>query len=217
MAKRKRAPARRGCTILRPPVQTAQQTRSARSRRPTYTPELLAQARYDFEHTDRPKRASRSISGWRDPHSGILQEAKAGSVLCRRHAACHLPCGCGARSKSLRPRRKRPLDPVENLQSAMPAVGDTVERLYRAVLAELAVENLRAQLKREPQGTQDAERTVRTLSSLTETLQKLQRLKSAVPNTGSQDDDLPADIDEFCKELARRIEAFVPNHWRRRC
>ena len=53
--------------------------------------------------------------------------------------------------------------PVENLQSAMPAVGDTVERLYRAVLAELAVENLRAQLKREPQGTQDAERTVRTL------------------------------------------------------
>lgn len=110
MAKRKRAPARRGCTILRPPVQTAQQTRSARSRRPTYTPELLAQARYDFEHTDRPKRASRSISGWRDPHSGILQEAKAGSVLCRRHAACHLPCGCGARSKSLRPRRKRPLD-----------------------------------------------------------------------------------------------------------
>lgn len=101
--------------------------------------------------------------------------------------------------------------PVENLQSAMPAVGDTVERLYRAVLAELAVENLRAQLKREPQGTQDAERTVRTLSSLTETLQKLQRLKSAVPNTGSQDDDLPADIDEFCKELARRIEAFVAN------
>jgi hypothetical protein len=54
--------------------------------------------------------------------------------------------------------------PVENLQSAMPAVGDTVERLYRAVLAELAVENLRAQLKREPQGTQDAERTARTLS-----------------------------------------------------
>ena len=83
----------------------------------------------------------------------------------------------------------------------MPAIGDTVERLYRAVRDELtAVESLRARLKSEPQD-QDAERTARTLSSLTETLQKLQRLKCAVPNTGSQDDDLPADIDEFLVSL----------------
>jgi hypothetical protein len=93
---------------------------------------------------------------------------------------------------------------------AIPQLADTIERLYRAVLEELAaVETLRAQLKREPQSPQDAERTARTLSSLTETLQKLQRLQCAFPQSGSYDDDLPADIDEFRRELARRIETFV--------
>jgi predicted transcriptional regulator len=94
--------------------------------------------------------------------------------------------------------------------AAMAKLSDTVGRLYRAVLKELAsVENLRAQLKREPKSPQDAERTARTLSSLTETLQKLQRLQCAVPQSGSHDDDIPADIDEFRTELARRVEAFV--------
>src|SRR5262245_27012740 len=87
---------------------------------------------------------------------------------------------------------------------------DTVARLYRAVREELAaVETLRAQLKRAPKSPHDAERTARTLSSLTETLQKLQRLQCAAPQSGSHDDDMPADIDEFRTELARRIEAFV--------
>jgi hypothetical protein len=162
MAKRNRAPACRGCTILRPPVQTAQQTRSARSRRPTYTPELLAQARYDFEHTDRPTRASRSISGWRTLGSLARSEGWERFVPPPRG----LPPAVRLRREveKLEATAEEASRPVENLQSAMPAVGDTVERLYRAVLAELAVENLRAQLKREPQGTQDAERTARTLS-----------------------------------------------------
>jgi len=95
-------------------------------------------------------------------------------------------------------------------RTAMSGLADTVARLYRAVLDELAaVETLRAQLKREPQSRHGAEHTARTLSSLTETLQKLQRLQCAVSPTGSYDDDMPADIDEFRRELARRIEAFV--------
>jgi hypothetical protein len=86
--------------------------------------------------------------------------------------------------------------------------GDTIARLHRAVLEELrAVEAMRAKLKRNPA---DAERTARTLSSLTETLQKLQRLQYTLPETElKDDDDMPADIDEFRNELARRINAFV--------
>jgi hypothetical protein len=86
--------------------------------------------------------------------------------------------------------------------------GDTILRLRRAVLEELrAVEAMRAKLKRNPA---DAERTARTLSSLTETLQKLQRLQCTLPETELKDnDDLPADIDGFRNELARRINAFV--------
>jgi hypothetical protein len=86
--------------------------------------------------------------------------------------------------------------------------GTTILRLRRAVLEELrAVEAMRAKLKRNPV---DAERTARTLSSLTETLQKLQRLQCTLPETElKDDDDMPADIDEFRDELARRINAFV--------
>src|SRR5262249_20141151 len=61
--------------------------------------------------------------------------------------------------------------------AAPPELTETVERLYRAVLEELAAaEALRAQLGSDPQSPQHAERTARILSSLTETLQKLQRL-----------------------------------------
>jgi hypothetical protein len=99
---------------------------------------------------------------------------------------------------STRPRPALPLPPP----------GNTILRLCRAVLEELrAVEAMRAKLKRNPV---DAERTARTLSSLTETLQKLQRLQCTLPETElKDDDDMPADIDEFRNELARRINAFV--------
>ena len=86
---------------------------------------------------------------------------------------------------------------------------DVVARLRRAVLNELTViESLRDRLKNEPQSRVAAERTARTLSTLTDTLQKLQRLQYVVPSSGSLY-DIPADIDEFRNELARRIEAFV--------
>ena len=63
---------------------------------------------------------------------------------------------------------------------------DLVARLRRAVLNELTViESLRNRLKNEPQSRVAAERTARTLSTLTDTLQKLQRLQCAVPASGS--------------------------------
>jgi hypothetical protein len=77
------------------------------------------------------------------------------------------------------------------------------------VLNELTVvESLRDRLKNEPQSRVAAERTARTLSTLTDTLQKLQRLQCAVPANGP-DYDMPADIDAFRDELARQIEEFV--------
>jgi hypothetical protein len=86
---------------------------------------------------------------------------------------------------------------------------DLVVRLRRAVVNELAaVESVRERLKNEPQSPVAAERTARTLSKLTDTLQKLQRLQCAVPANGPAY-DMPADIDEFRNQLARRIRAFV--------
>lgn len=89
-------------------------------------------------------------------------------------------------------------------------LADTIDRLQRAVLEELAtVEAMRAQLSKLPRRPPDAERTARTLSTLTDALQKLQRLRCGVPFSEPDDDDMPEDIDEFRFELARRIEAFV--------
>lgn len=91
-----------------------------------------------------------------------------------------------------------------------PPLADTVARLHRAILDELAaVETLHANLRGRPQDAAGAARTARTLSSLTATLQKLQSLQRTPANTGSDHDDMPADIDEFRNELARRIDTFV--------
>jgi hypothetical protein len=77
---------------------------------------------------------------------------------------------------------------------------------------------MRAHLIHEPQSPVDAERTARTLSTLTETLQKLRRMQCALTGTGPENndhddhdhaDELPLDIDEFRRELARRIDEFV--------
>jgi hypothetical protein len=115
-------------------------------------------------------------------------------------------------------RRREAVQPGPDVERALPALLDSasgepgtdlVARLRRAVLNELTVvESLRDRLKNEPQSQVAAERTARTLSTLTDTLQKLQRLQCAVPANGP-DYDMPADIDEFRNELARRINAFV--------
>lgn len=96
-------------------------------------------------------------------------------------------------------------------QEALPSPADTVERLHRAVLNELAaVERMRAMLDAEPQSPFDAERTSRTLSSLTATLQRIQRMQAGLPATGADyDDDIPADLDAIRLDLARRIAAFM--------
>jgi hypothetical protein len=213
----------------------SQTTNANLARRYVYTPELLAYARHRYEHTEaslakiavdlgvhsdtvgdlakregwlryvRPPRglprAVRLKAQGGELESRVLRAAAATSLLPSEiERSLGGAVGLGVEASPLN----------VDASAAMPKLADTVGRLYRAVLEELAaVENLRAQLKREPQCPQDAERTVRTLSSLTETLQKLQRLQCAVPQAGSCDDDMPADIDEFRTELARRIEAFV--------
>jgi hypothetical protein len=86
------------------------------------------------------------------------------------------------------------------------------ERLERAVEKELAtVEITRAQLGSLSQRSADAERTARTLQTLTETLFKVRRLRAPEPQFTSCDDydDMPGDIDEFRRTLALRIETFV--------
>src|SRR5262249_50405400 len=86
-----------------------------------------------------------------------------------------------------------------------------IERLERLVEAEIAAEEaLRAQLGSMPRKPSEAARAARTLATLTQTLHALARLRCGIPaDVERDDDDLPADIDEFRRELARRIRVFV--------
>jgi hypothetical protein len=93
-----------------------------------------------------------------------------------------------------------------------PASGlTTIERIERLVERELAAEEaVRAQLGPLPRHPADAERCARTLATLTQTLHALARLRSGLaPDSELSNDDMPRDIDEFRRELARRIRAFV--------
>ncbi len=191
------------------------------SRRYVYTPELLAYARHRFEHTDA---SLADIAVDLGIHKGTVgdlakRESWVRYVPPPRDLAPSVRLLEAAEALGLQPELtgSPPADATDgvtlegqvNDEGALPPLADTVVRLHRAVLEELAaLELLRAQIRRQPQSGGEAERTARTISRLTETLQKLQRLQCNAPENGS-DYDMPTDIDEFRNELARRIDEFV--------
>jgi hypothetical protein len=189
----------------------------------------LANGRYRYERTDESLisiasdfgvhrntfRALVAREGWvryKQPPRDLLPAAK---LLAQANDLNDLPSAAAAAPIEEKTELQQP-GSAEN-GPALPPPGETIMRLHRAVLEELgAVEAMRARLKREPQNPADAERTARTLSSLTETLQKLQRLQCTLPETEfKDDDDMPVDIDEFRRELARRIRVFVESRTER--
>jgi len=179
-----------------------------------YTPELLLNVRKRFEETPEPVA---SMAADLDIEPSSLNRIARRYGWLRRN-----PAPARDVSPAL-----RILQAAQALEAAPPAQDlsevaalpepSTIDRLERAVLAELAtIEAMRAALGRMPQKPPGAQRTVRTLSILTQTLQHLQRLRAnqtlTLESTGRNnhdDDDMPTDIDEFRRELARRIDAFV--------
>lgn len=107
--------------------------------------------------------------------------------------------------------------PASDAATAMTGeAGDPALQVERTVERELAaIEAILARLGEGEERAALAERTARTLASLTRTLAAVRRLR-AVHAEGADaaaevdaDDDMPRDIDEFRRELARRIDAFV--------
>ncbi len=223
MAKRTGAPARPG----HPPS----------PRRYSYTPELLASGRHRYErtadsipdialdfgiHKTTLQRLARR-EGWvrfapppRDLPAAVKLAAQAEALAppplvpaqagLQEHDRDAGGFGSGSRPSRGRADETASTEP----DAARPPVAATVGRLHRAVLAELAaVERMRAVLDAEPQSPLAAERTSRTLSSLTATLHRIQRMQAGLPDTGPNDDDIPADLDALRDALARRIAAFM--------
>jgi hypothetical protein len=251
MAKRPRAPARRGCatqtaqrsaksakkaasktaskTASEPKSKTtgkqtykteqkptfAQTRQASLSRRRIYTPEFLAYARQRFEQTEDSLAdigqdlgvSSESVrllakrEGWkryvRPPH-GLPPAVKR---VMRAEVPDHQP----QEQPGAQDDDTAVLAQVGG-EGGIPPLADTIAQLHRAVLDELAaIETLRTHSR----SAGGSARTARTLASLTETLQKLQRMQPTPANIGPDNADMPADIDEFRNELARRIDMFV--------
>jgi hypothetical protein len=110
-----------------------------------------------------------------------------------------------------------PTTPASTADDASPTSVDLLAvaaRLERQLEQNLArVERMREM--QWPQGPADAERTTRALERLTDALLKVRRLRNPDTNMAGgngadrNDFDMPGDIDEFRRKLARRIDAFV--------
>jgi hypothetical protein len=102
-----------------------------------------------------------------------------------------------------------PAAPIDAVDAAHTVLSH-VARLEKLVEQEIAAEEaVRAQLGALPRKRADAQAAARTLTTLTEALHGLARLRAGVHPGGPDDDDIPHDIDAFRRELARRIDAFV--------
>lgn len=161
-------------------------------RKPRLTAAEWMGVRSQYEHTDKPV-------------AGIAREAGIGrSTL-------------SARARRENWRRRRP----SRVRTAAEGLTDIPAQVERTIERELgAIDAILAQLASGGEPTPASERTARTLASLTRTLKEVQRLRAAeaeerkksaaaADDDMPEDDDLPRDIDEFRRELARRIDAFV--------
>lgn len=82
-----------------------------------------------------------------------------------------------------------------------------VARLWRT--AERQVRDIEARLALAQQEPADRERDARVMAVLVKTLRELTQFDERANETAQDDDDGPRDIDEFRRDLARRMEEFV--------
>jgi uncharacterized membrane protein YccC len=184
----------------------------------TYTPELLAAVRQEYLHSDdtleqiaaqfninaRDISRMRELEGWPSRYRRVRRVPRIARMLGEAKAV-------EAQTVDLSPNDPGPPASAEGepAASALPSLTDRMERLIEQEIA--AEERMRAELGRAPRRRAEAKRCATTLATLTQTLAALARLRGGTaPEQGPHDDhNLPTDIDEFRRELARRIEAFV--------
>lgn len=185
-----------------------------------YSPEFMASLKHDVENTDISLQAIATKHGIskRTLHRMIDREGwqkRSERVQDLPPAARLLGEATALLSEAARRENTEGLAPSPPL-AALAGEGQpngtptAIERLERLVEKEITAEEaVRARLGPLPRNAADAERTARILSTLTQTLHALQRLRGGFAADTPADDDIPRDINEFRRELARRIEAFL--------
>jgi hypothetical protein len=189
---------------------------------PNHSPELVASIGHDYQHDPNksvPRIALDHGVSLRTVYNLIERERWPLRRDRRRDQRRDLPPPMRLLREATALLAARTPAAAEGEQREPPAAPDqaaAIERVARLVEREIVAEEaVRAQLGALPRPPADAERCARTLATLTQTLQALWRLRGNLSSdTGAEtdDDDMPTDIDEFRRELARRIETFLENN-----
>ncbi len=186
----------------------------------SYTPEFVAALRRRYEHTDQTMREIADEFGLGERTLGRMAKDEGwtgrGKRPPRELAAALRLLDQALVLEAEAPPTPDPSPPLAALaergESVIAPSGlSPLDRLEALVVKEIeAEEAARAIPAVRPRASAAAERSARALAILTQTLQTLQRMRGGAANLKAvYDDDMPADIDEFRRDLARRIDAFV--------
>jgi hypothetical protein len=180
-----------------------------RRSRVSFTPETLEEIRRRYEETDESQISIATSVGIERSTLTRLVRTK-GWVLRKDRPPYDLPQAFTLEAQATEAVANLIDDAPGDGSDSAAAAGPIADRLEAALERELRkVESQRAARGNATQRTIDDERLARTLAMLTETLIKVRRLRHPGNVQATNDDDLPADADEFRIKLALRIEAFV--------
>ncbi len=193
-----------------------------------YAPELIAAVRHRYEETDQPMPAIAAECGMslRALHRMVEREGwsmrserpprtlpPAARLLEEARALAGQEAGAAAED---RPQQPPAAAPARDTDQETNDSRSAIDRLEALVMKEIAAEEAtRAELRGAPRSRSEARDVTRNLSTLTQTLQTLRRMRAgektdgACANCRCHDDDFPEDIDAFRDALADRIDAFV--------
>ena len=192
-----------------------------------YAPELIAAVRHRYEETDQPMPAIAGECGMSLRALHRMVEREGWSKRSERPPR-NLPPAARLMEevRSLADERRaaaaeaeaQPAPVAAPAQDANQEVNDSrsaIDRIEALVMKEIAAEEAaRAVLRGAPRSRSEARDVTRNLSTLTQTLQTLRRMRAGEKTDGTcancpHYDPVPEDIDEFRMELARRIRAFI--------
>lgn len=179
------------------------------------TPELVRVLRQRYEESDRLMTSIAAEFGISDRTLGRMRQVEGWRKRTDRKNDLPVAVQLLEEAEALAQKASPAPDPSPPL--AEPVIGPTregsaIDRMEALVLNEIAAaEAARAQITDKRQLAKVSDRTARTLATLTQTLRTLHQMRTGKPLEPEMidDDDMPTDIDEFRRDLARRIDAFV--------
>ena len=163
------------------------------------------------------KPAAAKPAAQKRPRAKVLNEHPGNLVVdAFDHDAVEALAQASAKAdRAIRARRRTAVDKAAEPQSGDTPVGSMVDRVSGAIERELTkIERIVGNPERlVPAQRLETESRARVLASLARTLKEVIRLREqergAEDKKAADDDAVPRDIDEFRRELSRRLEGLV--------